>query len=120
MRETKWQTDLTKHFEKLGWDVLNVHGHRMQKSSWPDLYIVPWGSAPSVWLELKIKNAKSKSYPAQRDRIRELTRKNQPAFFLRWFEAGWQLRDANEKTLKVFQNVEELSTWIQSPLLQDS
>lgn len=51
MLERNFQSDLVRQLTKVGALILNVHGHAMQKSGWPDLFVahVLWYG----WIELK-------------------------------------------------------------------
>lgn len=82
---------LEKHFQKQVMTLLratdhvvfNVHGHEMQASGWPDLYVA---GTFTGWIE--IKGLRTKVQPLQEEVMLRLRNRGVPAFVLR---DGWEL-----------------------------
>ncbi len=77
--ETKFQSKVVTALRGQGAMIFNCHGHLMQASGWPDLWIGHplW----TGWLELKVE--KRGYQDNQKDKIRELMRRGVNAFGLR-------------------------------------
>ncbi len=80
VRENKFQTRLVGMLEKRGAKVLNIHGHMMQKSGWPDLFISHWDF--TGWIELKVEEREVKTH--QKLVIKDLRLRGTVAFVLRY------------------------------------
>jgi len=76
MSENQFQNILIEHFKNNGGLILNIHGHLMQKSGWPDLYV----SHPEWrgWIELKVEGRKLTTL--QRIVIKDLIKRETNAF----------------------------------------
>lgn len=82
MKENKFQKKVVEALiAKTAW-ILNVHGHRMQKSGVPDLQVVHrrWCG----YLELKV--GKNKCSPIQKQVIKKIKDRGFPVFVLRYIE----------------------------------
>lgn len=82
--ETEYSKTLKKQFEQAGAVCLKIVGNFRQESGWPDLYVAsPLLHKSCVWLEAKWEFRDTS--PLQRKRIKELLRREVPAFFIRYF-----------------------------------
>lgn len=96
MKETKFQRVVTQALKSLDnghAQVLNVHGHPMQASGWPDLYVAC--SRWRGWLELKVGG----SHPTKLQELRmwHLRSFGVPAYVLAHRDGGvWVEYDAND------------------------
>lgn len=84
MKESDWQKELIKSCERRHAVVFNCHGHAMQASGWPDLWIGMKGL--SGWFELKV-NDRALTIK-QEQRIRMLRRVGVCAVVLRLITAN--------------------------------
>ena len=80
--ESQMQTSLVKGLKDIGAMVLNLHGHAMQQSGWPDLYIVHW--TWKGWIELKKEGGVAT--PLQKQRLGDLTVRGERAFLVELIE----------------------------------
>lgn len=83
--EREFQAWVRNTLKKCDCEVLNVHGHALQASGWPDLYFAH--GMISGWLELKFKSGKL-TY-LQEIRIRRLRSKGVMAMVPRMDEDGF-------------------------------
>lgn len=68
MNETSFIKELRIIIESVGGVCFKIHGHTMQESGWPDLYIAhPFWTG---WIEAKV--GKRKTNPLQQDKMRKL------------------------------------------------
>lgn len=56
MLERDFQRKITNRFKDLGWETFKIHGHAMQRSGWPDMFVCGHGLGTGVWIELKTDN----------------------------------------------------------------
>ncbi len=87
MKENKFQTKVVKQLKNQAAFIVNVHGHRMQKSGLPDLLIVhkDWKG----WLELKTGKStikKNQASAIQRIQAAKIELRNMPVYVLRCVE----------------------------------
>jgi len=82
MKENEFQRKIVRALESIGAWTLNVHGHRMQKSGVPDLYVAhpKW----TGWIELKTN--KGKPSDLQVCNIRSLINRGVSAYVVRLYE----------------------------------
>jgi len=95
VKESEFQNQIVAGLESVGSKILNVHGHRFQKSGWPDLYVCGrW----TGWIELKV--GQGKPTPLQIIVIKDLLIRGVPAFVVRlrenvvycelWYQGGME------------------------------
>jgi hypothetical protein len=84
MNETKFAKSVTDALESIGAFTFNVHGHRFQKSGWPDMYCAhpKW----TGWCEFKVE--KGKPTALQMQVMRGLLGRGVPAFVVRLREGS--------------------------------
>ena len=82
--EAPFQRDLIKKFEGPGGGakVLNVHGHGMQKSGWPDLQVYS-PHLPNGLVHMELKVGRNKPSTLQREVIDELVMRGTHAYVVR-------------------------------------
>ncbi len=82
MKETEFQKKIVKMLKNRGAMVLNVHGHGMQVSGWPDLYVAhhKW----TGWIELKVGDRGVTGL--QKVKIRELKKRRVNAVVVRLYK----------------------------------
>jgi len=88
MKENKFQTQVKKQLENQGAFVINLHGHMMQRSGLPDLFILhmKWDG----FLELKVEE--NKASILQRTVAAKIELRGTPIYVLRCVELdeyGW-------------------------------
>jgi len=94
--ETEITSTLVRELKKFYAMVLSIHGHKMQSSGWPDLYISHWKF--NGWIECK--GAKTPVEPLQRKIMGELKKRNEKVFILRFtLPKVYSLRNHTEEVL---------------------
>lgn len=111
MNESSFCKKLMRMLEDRGAVVFKIHGHGMQESGWPDLYVA--GLVFTGWIELKV--GRRKVTPLQKERMRMLVERGVPAFVLRLEDGVVCIEDScrewdedGEKLLEWFSSISKI------------
>lgn len=98
MIESSFQGKIIDRLKETGCEILNLHGHAMQASGWPDIYVASrmW----TGWIEFKMFRTSYKEH--QRLRLKRLNERGVPAFVFRMND---------EETEYMIQTWDEVGLW---------